>query len=395
MRRALFLGVVLAITAAAPVHAQRLVTLVTSSKFVDPATQQFNNPPPGEPSRPNALRVNVLLPDGYDRGGRFPVLYLLHGHGDSYDAWANPYRGDVEDIARGFPGLIVMPEGAQGWYADWWNDGKRADPGWERYYLDELIPLIEQTYRIRKGREWHAIAGLSMGGEGSVFLAEQRPDYFGSVASFSGPLSIQRPEYANGGMDTQGQKFTQVFGPPDGFYATAHNPMANVGNLRNTRVYVTVGNGQGSFSELTNYFGTIAEADLHQHADDFVAAAKAAGVDVTYVPRNGVHDWPYWREHLAAAIAWGFFKPVAQSPTSWKLQTAAQTGDAWGFRYSFAKPPSGLVTFKRDGNTIGATGAGDVTIKAPNGRRFSAKLPFERAIPKKKARKGGRHRKRR
>src|SRR5436305_75468 len=109
-------------------------------------------------------------------GGRSSVLYLLHGHGDSYDAWANPYRGDVEDIARGFPGLIVMPEGAQGWYADWWNDGKRADPGWERYYLDELIPLVERTYRIRKGREWHAIAGLSMGGEGSVFLAEQRPD---------------------------------------------------------------------------------------------------------------------------------------------------------------------------------------------------------------------------
>ncbi|MFL5895537.1 MAG: alpha/beta hydrolase [Thermoleophilaceae bacterium] len=382
----------LALALAAPAQAQRLVTLTTTSKYVDPAKQQFNKPPPGEPERPNALRVNVLLPDGYDEGGRFPVLYLLHGHGDTYDAWANRERGDVEDIARGFPGLIVMPEGAQGWYADWWNAGKRANPAWERYYLDELIPLIERTFRIRKGRQWHAIAGLSMGAEGSVYFAEQRPGYFGSVASFSGPLSIQRPEYADGGMDTQGQKFTDVFGPTDGFYATAHNPMANVVNLKSTRAYVTVGNGVGSFSDATNYFGAIAEADLHQHADDFVAAAKDAGVDVTYAPRNGVHDWPYWREHLAAAIKWGFFKPVAKAPARWQLRTASQTGDAWGFSFAFAKPPTEIETFKRNGDRIAASGAGSVTIRAPNGRRFSAKLPFDRRIPAKARKRAHRRR---
>ncbi|HEY3185824.1 MAG TPA: hypothetical protein VGJ70_00025 [Solirubrobacteraceae bacterium] len=68
------MGVVLALCAAAPAHAQRLVTLDTTSRFVDPAKQQFNKPPCGEPGRPNALRVNGLLPDGYDKGGRFPVV---------------------------------------------------------------------------------------------------------------------------------------------------------------------------------------------------------------------------------------------------------------------------------------------------------------------------------
>jgi hypothetical protein len=65
---------------------QRLVTLTTTSRNVDVAKVQFNGPPPGEAERPNALRVNVLLPDAYDRNRRqrYPVLYLLHGHGDSY-----------------------------------------------------------------------------------------------------------------------------------------------------------------------------------------------------------------------------------------------------------------------------------------------------------------------
>ena len=378
----------MALALSAPAHAdQTLITLTTTSKFVDPATQQFNSPPCNGPARPNALRVNVLLPDGYDgsKSKRWPVLYLLHGHGDSYDAWAAPCTGDVREIAKGFPGIIVMPEAAQGWYADWWLGGKRAAPAWERYYRDELMPLISKRFRILPQRTYHAIAGLSMGGEGAVYLAEQLPGYFGSVASFSGPLSIQRTEYANGGMDTQGQKFTDVFGPPDGFYATAHNPMANVSNLKHTRVYVTVGDGIGSPDpkDLSNYFGHVAEADLRQHAEDFVAAAKQAGVDVTYVPRDGIHDWKYWRQHLAAAIQWGFFKPVENSPTSWTEQTGSQTGRAWGFTWNFAAPPTGLVTFKRDGATIAATGTGTVTMRAPNGAVFTQALPFERAIPAK------------
>jgi S-formylglutathione hydrolase FrmB len=388
VRRATLLGVLLALSAAAPASADRLVTLTTTSKYVDAAKQQFNKPPKGVPDRPNALRVNVFIPDGYDNAParRFPVLYLLHGHGDSYDAWAGPNNGDVMNIARGFPGLIVMPEAAQGWYADWWNGGKRADPAWERYYLTELMPLIEKRFRIRKGRRWHAIAGLSMGGEGATYLAQQRPGWFGAVASFSGPLSIQRAEYAGGGMDTQGQKFTDVFGPAGGFYATAHNPMANTVNLAHTRTYVAVGNGVGKLDEASNYFGAVAEADLKQHAEDFVAASKLYGVDVTYAPRNGIHDWPYWRADLANAIRWGFFEPVHEKPALWSLRTAAQSGEAWGFRWSLTAPPSELITLKRYGGHIAAKGSGTMRIRTPDGARFTTRLPFQRIIPKRKRR---------
>jgi S-formylglutathione hydrolase FrmB len=399
VRRAAILGLLCALCAAAPASAGTLMTLTTTSKFVDPSKQPFNHPPCDAPDRPNALRVNVLLPDGYDgaKSKRWPVLYLLHGHGDSYDAWMAPCNGDLQNVAKGFPGIVVMPEGAQGWYADWWNDGKPGSPAWERYYLDELMPLITKRFKISSARSDHAIAGLSMGGEGAMYLAEQLPGYFGSVASFSGPLSIQRPEYANGGMDTQGQKFTDVFGPPDGFYATAHNPTANVVSLKNTRVFVTVGNGVGSPDEATNYFGAVAEADLHQQADDFANAATSGGLDVTYQPRDGIHAWKYWRQHLTAALQWGFFKPVAEAPTTWTEQTGSQFGNAWGFKWAFAQPPTELITFKRNGNNIAATGSGTVTITAPNGAKFTQALPFDRPIPAKpKAKKKKRkHHKRR
>ena len=106
------------------------------------------------------------------------------------EAGARRHRADGR---RASPGIIVMPEGDRGFYTNWWNDGRRADPGWERYDLEELIPLVERKFRIRKARRWHAIAGLSMGGMGTMYLASQRPHYFGSAASFSGFVSHQGP----------------------------------------------------------------------------------------------------------------------------------------------------------------------------------------------------------
>ena len=73
---------------------------------------QFNPPPPGAPQRGPGLRVNVYLPDGYDGERRFPVLYLLHDLDGTFESWAAPSHGDLMRVAQGFPGIIVMPEGA-------------------------------------------------------------------------------------------------------------------------------------------------------------------------------------------------------------------------------------------------------------------------------------------
>lgn len=357
----------------------RLVSWTTESRHVDPARVRFNGPPPGGPVLAPGLRVNVLLPDGFTRTRRYPVLYLLHGHGDRFDFWANPQRGNLLEVARGFPGIVVMPEGDRGWYVNWWNGGRRAGPAWERYHLDELLPLVERRLPIRPGRRWHAIAGLSMGGEGAVFYASQRPGYFGSAASFSGPLSIQRPEWPLG-FDTQGESHRQVFGDPQAqrFYWSGHNPAALASNLRRTRVFVTVGDGvpdPAVAAEATNQFGQLAEIELRQHAEDFVAAARDAGVAVTYEPRPGIHDWRYWREHLAAAIRWGFFEPVPETPGRWDYATVARRGEAWGLRFRFSPAPASVQQlWLRRGRILRGTGSGQVMLATPSGCRYGATM---------------------
>ncbi len=386
-------AVVAALLALAPAaHAATPARIVTwdgaaagKSRFVDPSAAPAGsyNEPPGVEERPNALRVNVYLPPGYDPDSErgYPVLYLLHGQGDAYDSWANPANGDLLETAARFRGLIVMPEGDRGFYANWWNGGRRGAPAWERYHLDELIPLVERRLPIRRGRRWHAVAGLSMGGEGAIFYASQRPGYFGSAASFSGPLSIERPTYQGAFEAGTGQDREALFGDPqaEAFYWAGHNPAKLAANLRSTRLYVAAGDGvpnPASPDELDNYFGQLAEAELGQQAAEFAAAAEDAGAEITYAPHQGIHDWPYWRADLAHAIDWGFFRRPPAPRRSWRYTTVATVGRAWGLRFRFGEPPGGLVTFERDGRLLRGEGSGEVTLRA-RGCRIESELPFE------------------
>jgi len=378
MRPGLGLALVVAALCAAPASAAEVQTWTVPSAFVNPAKAQFNR------SDLHELRVDVALPDGYDGHRRFPVLWLLHGHGDDYDSWLKPTDGNLLNTAKGLGAIVVMPEGAQGWYTDWYSGGARGGDGrgWERYFFEELMPLAERRLLIAPGRTNHAIAGLSMGGEGAMYLATQRPGTFGAVASFSGPLHLGRTEWPTA-FGTQGQTYTDVFGDASGAYSVGHDPTALLANLSRTRVFVEVGDGVPEptrTTELTNTFGALAELELRQHADDFVAAARGAGVDVTYVPRQGIHDWPYWRAALVNAIGWGLFKPVAEHARRWTVRTVRQTGQAWDAGYAFDQAPTVVEALRRDGDTLSVAGSGRVRITIPREPAFTAQAPFSRRI---------------
>jgi enterochelin esterase-like enzyme len=139
----------------------------------------------------------VYLPPDYETSQRnYPVLYLLHGYGDDQTGWVQ--FGEVQHIAdkainegKATPLVIVMPDANTG-KVGYVNEIK-GDWRYEDFFFEEFIPYIEKTFRIKGEKTYRAIAGLSMGGEGTFVYALHHPELFSSACPLSaatGPANI-------------------------------------------------------------------------------------------------------------------------------------------------------------------------------------------------------------
>ncbi len=128
----------------------------------------------------------VYTPAEYDRNPdkHYPVLYLLPGGAENEYSWARQGRiAQIMDnlLAAGKcePFLIVM------------DNCQLEDPwGWEEDYTsimaNDLIPMVDTTFRTISDRDHRAMAGLSYGGLQVKWSAFARPDIISYVGLFSG-----------------------------------------------------------------------------------------------------------------------------------------------------------------------------------------------------------------
>ena len=144
------------------------------------------------PSTDSVRRAFVYTPPGYEDNlrQRYPVLYLQHGWGEDETAWANQGHANLimdNLIAEGRsePFLIVMTYGMT-------NDvqiGGLANfdvSAFETVLVDELIPYVDANFRTLDDQPNRAMAGLSMGGMETRWIALEHLDTFSHIGLFSG-----------------------------------------------------------------------------------------------------------------------------------------------------------------------------------------------------------------
>ncbi len=133
------------------------------------------------------IKYSVYLPADYTTSIRsYPVLYLLHGYSDNETSWIQ--FGEIEKAidkltsqSEFTPMIIVMPDAGETWYINNYDTTVR----YEDAFFTDFIPTIEKIYRIRATKEFRAIAGLSMGGYGSLLYAMKHSDKFAACLAFS------------------------------------------------------------------------------------------------------------------------------------------------------------------------------------------------------------------
>ncbi len=139
---------------------------------------------------------SIYLPGSYNNKTeqKFPVLYLMHGGGESNTVWQQ--KGYLRQLADSLIDcgaardmIIVCPEGNKQ------NMMYFNAPQWryEDYFFNELMPYIEKTYRADAND--CAIAGFSMGGGAAVVYGVHHPEKFKMVYDISGYLRRQPLEF--------------------------------------------------------------------------------------------------------------------------------------------------------------------------------------------------------
>ncbi|NUO78649.1 T9SS type A sorting domain-containing protein [candidate division KSB1 bacterium] len=180
----------------------------------------------------NALGLSknyyVYLPEGYDTSTeRYPVAYFLRGHEFEWLDPALPGRAGgrnlktvADDLFRaGQIGkmIIVCPSTASEDYnnsvhscgVNMLKPNLRAAQGigtgrFEDYFVQDLIPHIDATWRTLADREYRAIDGFSLGGYNSTMLSLRHPDLFISVGSYDGTImwyNLDDPRRPGAGPD--------------------------------------------------------------------------------------------------------------------------------------------------------------------------------------------------
>lgn len=232
----------------------------------------------------------VYLPDGYDRDTtrRYPVLYLLHGASDTHTAWVE--KGNMQQIADeafaaglAAPMVIVMPDASgEGKNHTGIHMGYFDVPGWpyERFFFEELLPEMEQRYRILGDKRHRAIAGLSMGGGGTAVYALRHPELFGSACTMSGLLDIF-PSPRNYDNDFQRS-------------VVENSPVARLRGMSDAELEAV---------RTVRWWVDCGDDDFLWRCNlDFYALMRERNVPIQYRMRDGGHSWHYWQKVLPDAL---------------------------------------------------------------------------------------------
>lgn len=238
-------------------------------------------------------KYSIYLPPDYESSQRsYPVLYLLHGAGDDQTGWVQ--FGEVLHIAgkaitdgTATPMIIVMPDANTG-KRGYVNDVK-GEWRYEDFFFEEFMPFIEKTYRIKADKRYRAIAGLSMGGEGTFVYALHHPELFSSACPLSaatGPRSVE--ELKNYRLWTGVEGITDA--DKESYFKkySVLNLIENIADNQKKAVRWYIDCGDDDF---------LFEGNSLVHI-----AMRKKEIPHEFRIRDGGHTWTYWRTALPTVL---------------------------------------------------------------------------------------------
>ena len=245
------------------------------------------------------MEYNIYLPSDYDASNRrYPVLYLLHGYGDDETGWtqfgeAHLIYDRCVEKGESAPMIIVMPDAGVTWYINSY-DGK---VNYEDYFVKELIPHIDATYRTRATKQYRAVAGLSMGGYGALIMATKHPDLFSAAAPLSAGV-LEDAEIVSADDRLWKTVLGDIYGKKE---LTGKNRLTD--HYASNSILKLVETSDAEELKKVRYYIDCGDKDFLIKGN---MALHSAMIDKKipheFRVREGVHNWSYWRTALPEVL---------------------------------------------------------------------------------------------
>jgi S-formylglutathione hydrolase FrmB len=231
----------------------------------------------------------VFLPNEYfSTETSLPVIYFFHGKGGDEIGASRQSSFLQEAISKGKirPCIAVF---VNGMYSSFYCDSYDKKYLVESSFIKELIPHIENRFRVIKGRQGRALNGFSMGGHASIKFILKYPESFCSTVVYGPALlkaqymkEIQPLEYQI--MFNNDETYYKQFSPyelvePNKQKVQAYQPGISIfGGTKDPS-----GVSAGNFHQLLLYSGIFASYQLVENVshnlDEYYAAIPSAGFE--------------------------------------------------------------------------------------------------------------------
>ncbi len=202
---------------------------------------------------------------------KYPVLYLLHGHGNDYLCWSR--FTSMQRYAEERRIAVVTCSVGNKCYMN-------AEYG-ENYFdfvEKELPEFIKANFPVSYRAEDTYIAGLSMGGYGTLAHGLEHPQSYRAIGAFSPAVILG---------DQATERMGHDFPPTMNLFELLEDDLKENKNL--PELFLCIGKNDFLYENVTEFHDFLVEKDVAHRYDD---------VD------GYEHEWAFWDMELVKFLDW-------------------------------------------------------------------------------------------
>jgi len=177
------------------------------------------------PDQARETSLRVLLPDDFDPGKSYKVLYVLpvhedglFRHGDGLVEVKKYNYHNTHQLICVAPAFTTKP-----WFADHDLNPQKQD---ESHFLKTVIPFVDANYPTQASSDGRLLIGFSKSGWGSIALILRNPELFGKAAGWDIGIRVDTGPIEE---DDRAERIAREWGTVENFEAN------RISNLVKTR----------------------------------------------------------------------------------------------------------------------------------------------------------------